>query len=277
LYFFKLEIFFNKFYPIKVKTLNHLIRAALSGLLFMSSYTAMAQNRTANGDGGWAATSSWSGEQVTDVVTENATLNNDVGLTLSTVSMTTGNVTMLDRTSITIQSSATLNIGDATNPRSLSSANDTEIIVITGATLVIWGDLEANDRLSIVSAGDVIIRGSLLLSNDASLSVSGNLTVESDFEMSDRASVTVSGDFDIGGDITGKNDNSFNVYGALSVTGSADFGDRNCAVVSGSISVGGGCSDNDGCPSGGAFCDSSMPLPFHSFPFTQRNPMSVPG
>ncbi len=170
-----------------------------------------------------------------DDVNENVTINNNRTAFIQTgFSYTIGNLSFGNSSGLTIDAAATLNVGDASNPRNLT-ANNTATITVTG-TLIIWGDLVVNNSLSWNITGTVIIKGNVIMNNGASISVSGNLSVDGDFIGGNNTDVTITGG------------------GGVSVGGTVDVGNNsNLTGPPGSFTAG-GCSQGGG----SSFCNNGV-------------------
>ncbi|MEO1054192.1 MAG: T9SS type A sorting domain-containing protein [Bacteroidota bacterium] len=219
-----------------------------------------AQN-TINADGSWSNTGIWSGGNVADMLAENVTIQTDRIVTLSSLTVTVGNVQAQDRVNWTIGSGGIIDIGESGNPRNFTATNDVTVTINSGGQMIVWGDFNVNVGLELAVAGTLIIKGSLNMTNDAVLNLSGNVTIEGDFVASERAALTVDGNLDINGNLQASNDLTLDVDGSVDVAGNIDVGERASATGTGSVTSG-GCSVTDG----SSFCTSG-PLPIELLSF----------
>jgi len=203
-------------------------------LIFFLPTLALSQ-ATFTTTGNWDNASNWTGSNIGDDVNENVTINNNRTAFIQTgFSYTIGNLSFGNSSGLTIDAAATLNVGDASNPRNLT-ANNSATITVTG-TLIIWGDLVVNNSLTWNITGSVIIKGNIIMNNGASLSVSGNLTVDGNFTGGANTNVTITGG------------------GGVSVGGIVDVGNNsNLTGPPGSFTAG-GCAQG----SGSSFCNNGV-------------------
>jgi hypothetical protein len=195
---------------------------------------------TTSGD--WATASNWSSNNIGDVVTENATFSNGINpIVNSPGNFTVGDMGFGNNNTLTIKSGASLNIGDVTHAKSLTSGNGTTVTV--DGTLTIWGDLNVNNNMIWNITGSVIIKGNVIMGNGAGLTVTG-------------------GNLKISGNFTGGNNTTVSVpSGSITVGGSVDTG--NGSTLTGCA----GCFQKGGsCTGPSTFCTNSvLPITLLSF------------
>jgi len=181
-------------------------------VLFLFVFTVVqinlfGQTATMNSSGNWDDAARWASSNIGDAVTETITISNNTNPTVqSGFSYTVGNTTLNQNNTLTV--AGTLNIGDASNSRSLTTNNNANVTV--SGTLIIWGDVIVNNNINWTISGTVIIKGNLVMNNNANVTVSGNLTINGDFTGSNNTNVTVSGSIDVDGDLNIGNGSNLN-------------------------------------------------------------------
>jgi hypothetical protein len=150
---------------------------------------------------------------------------------------------MSNNNSLTVD--GTLNIGNSTNSRTLTT-NNNAVINVAG-TLIIWGNVIVNNNIVWNISGTVIIKGNLILSNNATVNVSGNLGVN--------------------GNLNAGNNTNFAVSGTVTVGGSTNVGNgSNLTGCSGCYHSGGTCTGP------ASFCGSgTLPVKLLSLKATEAN------
>jgi hypothetical protein len=202
-------------------------------LIFWSliSTVGFAQIRTITSVGAWNNTGIWSAGNIADVVTEDVTFNNNLGLVTfpSPLNLTVGNVSMNNGNTLTIANGATLNVGDAGNAGTISTGN-TAIINVHGS-LTIWGDLNVGNSLVLNVTGTLIIKGNVNLGNGASLTIDGDVDIDGNFNAGTGTILDVDGDVDIGGNFTVGNGSTVSGNGTVRHGGTcADGNSSVCGV-----------------------------------------------
>lgn len=212
-------------------------------LLLLVPLLVFAAATTLNNNGNWSDTAIWSGGDVGDNINDVVDWNSNIGTVViqSGEDYTIGNMDMNNGNTLTINSGGNLDIGDGSNPFSLTTGNTATINV--DGTLEIWGDLNVSNTLILNVTGSVIVHGDVNMGNGASIDVSGGMTVDGDLNGGTNTDVNVDGNLDVGGII--------DVDNGSDLTGG------------GSVSTGGGCT---GPPE---FC-SGTPLPVELIFFIGR-------
>ncbi|HNP18136.1 MAG TPA: T9SS type A sorting domain-containing protein [Fulvivirga sp.] len=190
-------------------------------IIVTSNSITYAQTRTIQDEGNWSAAGSWLGGNIAnsisnDVITKtsgNPKFGNGEIITVDG-NYSVGNMTFANQT-LTLASPNTLNLGsqalfDAATYKNFTATNNATINVPSGATMIIYGDLNAVNGLKINVEGTFTVKGDFTAGNNAGIVVSGSGTI------------AVDGDLSLGG-------------GTTSITGPP-----------GSIYVGGTCSAGNG-------------------------------
>jgi hypothetical protein len=181
---------------------------ALSVALFSASPLA-AQTATMTTSGNWGTASNWTGSNIGNTVAETITIDNNVDPTVASgVTFTVGNTTFANNNTLTINSTGTLNIGDASNARTLTTNNNANINV--AGTLIIWGNVTVNNSINWSISGTVIVKGDLIMNNNSNLAVSGNLQIDGNLNAGTNTNVNVSGTVAVGGTTTVGNGSNLN-------------------------------------------------------------------
>jgi hypothetical protein len=185
--------------------------------------------------GNWDNSGIWSGSNIADNVSEDATMNSNLGtITVrNTFNYIVGIVTMGNGNTLTIANGGTLNVGASGDAKNLMTDNSTAINV--HGTLIIWGDLIVNNDLTLVVTGTLIVKGNVTMNNGGNLNISGNVTIDGDF--------------------TGGNNTALTVDGTVSVGGNLSVGNGSTVAGGGTVTVAGTCSDGSS-----TFCGTG-PLP----------------
>jgi hypothetical protein len=216
-------------------------------IMLVSAFSAHGQTMSTSGD--WNVSGNWTAGNIGDAVTETVTIANNVNPTvINATSFTVGNMALSQNNTLTINSGGTLNVGNSTNERDLTTNNNVNISV--AGTLVIWGDLVVNNNLVWNITGTVIVKGNVQLNTNSNISVNG-------------------GTLTVGGNWTGNNNNnvSINSPGQINVSGNIDLGNgSNLNGCAGCFHVGGTCTG----PS--SFCNSgALPVELLSFAAFQKD------
>lgn len=193
----------------------------------------LAQTITSSGT--WSNTGIWSGGNVSDIITENASLNNNIGTVTVGANYTVGDIAMNNGNTLTINSGFTLNVGQSGTPKNISVGNTGTINII--GTLIIWGDLNIGNSL------------------DLNVSVGGVLIVKGNVNMGNGGDLVISGSVQIDGNFVGGNDTDLIVDGSVSIGGNLSVGNNSDPTGSGTVTVGGTCADGSS-----SFCGVG-PLP----------------
>ncbi len=210
--------------------------ACLKGLLvpvflFVSSVTLYAQTRTFSTTGNWETASNWTGNNIADLITEDASLSNNVSASVSS-SLTVGNVSLGNgNTSWTITPTSTFNIGNNITVGNLDASNGGTVTI--NGNLTIWGNLEAGNNLTINvgGGGSLIIRGNVNVSNNASVTINGTTQVDGNFTASNNLTLSVTGSLNINGALTAGN-NAVRGGGGTITAGSCSTGNTSfCSTI----------------------------------------------
>lgn len=208
----------------KMKTVGIILRLSVLVYLFCALSAKAQVTRTFNTTGSWSTGSNWSGGNIADDVNDDVAFASGATKTASIgSSYTVGNIN-LDKHALNITS--TLNVGDASNSRSVSAGNGASVTV--SGTLIIWGDVNVGNSMSWTISGTVIIKGSVNLGNGASFTVSGNLSVDKDFIAGNNTTVVNSGNITVTGDVKVGG-------GTTSLTNSGTFKAGTCTETSGNV------------------------------------------
>lgn len=219
-----------------------LIRILSLAITLLAGISQLGFGNTITSPGNWDNTGIWSGANIADLVSENVTMNNNLGVITvrNGFNYVVGTVSMGNGNTLTIENGASLNVGSSGNTKNMSTGNTTSITV--NGTLVIWGDLQINNTLTLIVTGTLIVKGNVQIGNGGSLNISGNATIDGDFQGGNNTALTVDGSVSVGGNVA--------VGNGSTITGT------------GSMSVGGGCSDGSS-----TFCGTG-PLPVAMLFFT---------
>lgn len=183
------------------------IAAIALPMVIMAMTFASAQTATMNTSGNWNTASNWASSNVGNDVTETITISNNVNPTVATANtFTVGNTTFSNNNTLTVD--GTLNIGNASNSRTLTTNNNANVNV--AGTLIIWGNVEVNNTINWAISGTVIIKGNLIMHNNANVSVSGNLRIDGNLAASNNTNFAVSGTVSVGGNTSVGNGSNLN-------------------------------------------------------------------
>jgi hypothetical protein len=223
------------------------MKTALIILFTVLSTTFLrAQTRTINAAGTWSNTAIWTGANVADLITENPSMNNNIGTVTVASDYTVGDVSMNNGNTLTINSGITLNVGQSGTPKSITSGN-TGTINITG-TLIIWGDLNVGNNLDL----NVAVGGILIIKGNVNMGVGGDLVI--------------SGSVQIDGNFVGGNDTDLIVNGTVNIGGNLSVGNNSDPSGTGKVTVGGTCLDGNS-----NFCGNGpLPIKLISFSATRK-------
>lgn len=181
--------------------------------------------------GNWDNSGIWQGGNIADIVTESVSINDNIGTVTVRANYTVGDVVMNNGNTITINEGFTLNVGNSTNARSLTSGN-TGVVNVNGR-LIIWGDLNVGNNLDLnVGTGDtLIIYGNVNMGNGGDLVIAGNVQITGNFVGGNDTDLIVNGNVSIGGNLTVGNNSDPTGTGTVTVGGSCSDGGSNfCGV-----------------------------------------------
>jgi hypothetical protein len=159
--------------------------------------------------GNWNSATNWAGSNIGDNISEDVVIDNSqVAFIPTGLSYTVGNLTLGNSSGITIDASATLNVGQSGTPMTMT-ANNNGMITVAGS-MTLWGDLIVNNDLSWNITGSVVIKGDVLMRNNSAISVSGSLVIEGDFTSENQTNFTITGGGSVivGGTVTVGNDSN---------------------------------------------------------------------
>lgn len=143
----------------------------------------------------WNIPANWTSSNFPDDINENAILALNARPTV-TASITIGSLTGNGDNTITVNSPATLTLGASGNSKNLiMNGNNPNIIVRSGATLIIWGNATFANKVSwtIEANATVIIKGNLTMSQGTSMNVNGSLKVEGNLASGNNSDMTING------------------------------------------------------------------------------------
>lgn len=197
--------------------------------------------------GDWDNPNTWSNLNIGDDISEDVTITSNKGTIVvrTGFSYTIGDLTMNNSNLLTIKNGSTLNLGNASTPKTLYAKNTAQINI--EGTLVIWGDLNVKNNLNLNIIGSLTVKGDLIMNNNSNLTVEGNLNVENNF-------------------IGGNNIISV-VNGSINVGVNIEVGNGSNASGAGIITYGGICTDDDD-----SYCNwSTLPVSIILFKATKKD------
>lgn len=132
------------------------------------------------------------------------------------------------------------------NPPPVTNMNGGEIVVNSGHTVTLSGDLSVknNTTITINSGGTLLINGSLEVNDNLTLYVNGTLSIAGDIIAKNGSTVTVNSDgtMEVSGDATFGNNADFIINGTLSIGQNITFGSNPDFIGNGNVELGGlGC------------------------------------
>jgi hypothetical protein len=185
--------------------------------------------------GNWTDPGPWALGVPANGPTDSVVMDNSTAITIqASQNISSGSIASGNNNTITVDPSGELQVGDSLHSQNISAGTSMAIVANNGV-IIIWGNLVVNTSLAITiqaPSGAIIIKGNLIMANNASIVVNGNLVVDGSFSGGTNTNVTVNG--------------TISVYGPTSVVSGSVIG-------SGHFSTYGGCS---GPPS---FC-STLPV-----------------
>lgn len=200
-------------------------------LLFVLLVCIVALAPNITGSGNWSDSSNWDGGDIGDAITEDVTMNNNIGtITIQNgESYTIGAYNMNNGNTLTVDAGGSLVLGSSTDLNSLTTNNGTTINV--DGDLEIWGDLVVNNNLVLNVTGNLIIHGNLDINNSGELvvDVMGEITIEGDFNGGNGTDVEVDGTLNVEGDINVGNESELTGSGTLNLDGTCTGPDTFCA------------------------------------------------
>jgi hypothetical protein len=233
-----------------MKVVGHITFRHFLPVILLSLAVGASAQTTIISNGNWDQTGIWTAGNIGDAITEDVTVNTSVIVAIPTgLTYTIGDITATQDNTLTLEASSVLNVGASGNAKDFVIGNNGTITVNAGATLEIWGTLNALGNITINNSGTIHIHGSTQFSNvNTNVQISG------------------SGSLYIDGAMGGGNNVNFNVNGYVEVFGSL-------AVGSGSNLTGAGIFKLHGSCSGTPFCSSGI-LPVELLFFRAKNTTS---
>ncbi len=204
----------------KLMTVKTFMIATILGV----TLTIPSLGNTITAAGNWDNSGIWSGSNIADNISEDVTMNNNLGtITIrNTFSYTVGTVNMGNGNTLTVANGGTLNVGASGNAKNFTTNNSTSINV--HGTLIIWGDLIVNNNLTLVVTGTLIVKGNVTMNNGGNLNISGNVTIDGNFTGGNNTAMTVDGTVSVGGNLSVGNGSTIAGGGTVTVAGSCSDG-----------------------------------------------------
>ena len=189
-------------------------------LLFVTHTLYAATYNTTTTGGNWAATGTWVGGSVpANWASHTVNINGNVSLTSSTTSIN-------GFSSILLASGKSFTSGTSSTSNSLTL---TQNIFNSAGTIVIYGDLTLNDTDLNLTAGSLVVTGSLNINYSSTVTIQPgvnvtvgtlNISNNSDAILNNSGTITVSNDVSQGGVLNNLSTGTMTVNGNFSSTGS---------------------------------------------------------
>ena len=189
-------------------------------LLFVTHTLYAATYNTTTTGGNWAATGTWVGGSVpANWASHTVNINGNVSLTSSTTSIN-------GFSSISLASGKSFTSGTSSTSNSLTL---TQNIFNSAGTIVIYGDLTLNDTDLNLTAGSLVVTGSLNINYSSTVTIQPgvnvtvgtlNISNNSDAILNNSGTITVSQDVSQGGVLNNLSTGTMTVNGNFSSTGS---------------------------------------------------------
>jgi hypothetical protein len=175
-------------------------------LLFVLPVSAFAQFEIDN-SGNWNTAGIWVGGVPASTVNDNVLQDDGFSVTVpGTDQITAGSLTTGFNNTLVVQGpSGSLTLGSSSTPASLiANGNDFAITIQSGASVIIWGDLDVQTYLSLTiqPGGQLIVKGNVNIANNATLAVNGNMEVDGAFNAGFFTNVQVNGTVSVFGQTT---------------------------------------------------------------------------
>jgi hypothetical protein len=200
-------------------------------LLFVTHTIYAATYNTTTTGGNWASTGTWVGGSVPGSwASHTVNINGNVSLTRSTTSLSGFSL-------ISLASGKSFTSGTSSSSNSLTL---TQNIFNSAGTIVIYGDLTLNDTDLNLTAGSLIITGSLNINYSSTVTVQSgvNVTVgtlninnNSDAILNNSGTLTVSNNVSQGGVLNNLSAGTITVNGSFSSTGSGSSVTTNGGIL----------------------------------------------
>jgi len=228
------------------------LKKAFLHLFFVLTATAGFSQTTMSSSGNWNDPTKWTGSNVANLVTEDASISTNVNPTVvNGDNFTVGNVNLVQNNTLSVANGGALTLGNSTTAKSMTTGMNTSLDV--KGTLYIWGNLIAtsNISISVTGGGKLIIRGNLQLGSSTNITMSGGSSIE------------------VYGNFVGTSSDNVNISGSNSnvlVHGNVSVGSgSNLNPGSGSFQVGGTCSDNSSNFCSKTTFNSALPVELTAF------------
>jgi hypothetical protein len=189
-------------------------------LLFVTHTLYAATYNTTTTGGNWAATGTWVGGSVpANWASHTVNINGNVSLTSSTTSIN-------GFSSISLASGKSFTSGTSSTSNSLTL---TQNIFNSAGTIVIYGDLTLNDTDLNLTAGSLVVTGSLNINYSSTVTIQSgvnvtvgtlNISNNSDAVLNNSGTIRVSNDVSQGGVLNNLSTGTMTVNGNFSSTGS---------------------------------------------------------
>ncbi len=189
-------------------------------LLFVTHTLYAATYNTTTTGGNWAATGTWVGGSVpANWASHTVNINGNVSLTSSTTSIN-------GFSSISLAGGKSFTSGTSSTSNSLTL---TQNIFNSAGTIVIYGDLTLNDTDLNLTAGSLVVTGSLNINYSSTVTIQPgvnvtvgtlNISNNSDAILNNSGTITVSQDVSQGGVLNNLSTGTMTVNGNFSSTGS---------------------------------------------------------
>ena len=181
-------------------------------LLFVTHTLYAATYNTTTTGGNWAATGTWVGGSVpANWASHTVNINGNVSLTSSTTSIN-------GFSSILLASGKSFTSGTSSTSNSLTL---TQNIFNSAGTIVIYGDLTLNDTDLNLTAGSLVVTGSLNINYSSTVTIQPgvnvtvgtlNISNNSDAILNNSGTITVSNDVSQGGVLNNLSTGTMTVY-----------------------------------------------------------------
>ncbi len=200
-------------------------------LLFVTHTIYAATYNTTTTGGNWASTGTWVGGAVPgDWASNTVNINGNVSLTSSTTSLSGFSL-------ISLVSGKSFTSGTTSSSNNLTLTQD---IFNSAGTIVIYGDLTLNDTDLNLTAGSLVVTGTLNINYSSTVTIQSgvNVTVgtlninnNSDAILNNSGTLTVSNNVSQGGVLNNMSTGTITVNGSFSSTGSGSSVTNNSGML----------------------------------------------
>jgi hypothetical protein len=199
-------------------------------IFLIGGSSIFAQTRTINSAGTWSNSGIWQAGNIADVITEDVSIAQNTGVITVGADYTIGAVDMNNGNTLTINSGAHLDVGQAGTPKNFTVGNTGTINVV--GTLIIWGDLIISNTLDLnVSPGGIlIVKGNVTLGNGGDINISGNVVIGGNFSAGTNTNAVIDGNVAVGGTIAVGNGSTASGTGTVTAIGCSDGGGVFCSA-----------------------------------------------